>query len=68
MLNWLHGRRGWRAARRQAAAHAAIPAALAEGPGSLIALSIHPAGAFGRLKRRYDDPSANCSWVRPRIQ
>ena len=55
--------------RRQAAAHAAILATLFRGAThSLIALSIHPAGAFGRLKRRYDDPSANCSWVRPRIQ
>ena len=59
----------WRAARRQAAAHAAILATLFRGAAhSLIALSIHPAGASGRLKRRHDDPTANCFRVRPRTQ
>ena len=59
----------WRATRRQAAAHAAILATLFRGAThSLMALSIHPAGASGRLKRRYDDPTANCFRACPRNQ
>ena len=60
----------WRAARRQAGAHAAILATLFRASAhSLIALSVNPANATGRLnKKRHNDPTADAFRPRPRPQ